>query len=819
MSQDRNAQPASLRQDEAVERRALLDVLAYDVSLDLASDERTFGSVTRIRFTSGRGSTFVDLQPESVRSIHLDGTPVPADLLRAGRLPLELGEGEHELVVDAVMRFRNDGEGLHRSVDPADGRHYVYAMCFLAAAPSVFACFDQPDLKAPYAMHVRAPEDWWVTGNTPATQVEPGVWELERSEPLSTYFVTVVAGPYHVVTDRHDGLDLGISARASMAAALEADAEDILTVTKQSFDELHRLFGVRYPFGRHYHQAFVPEFTAGAMENPGCITLRDHYVATSRMTRSDLVVRAVTIAHEMAHQWFGDLVTPRWWDDLWLNESFAEYMGNRVAADATEYSDAWIFDAYTRRQWGLQSDASPSTHPVAGNGAADALTALQDFDGISYAKGSAVLKQLSARLGDDVFFRGVSDHFARHRYGNATMDDLFAAWEGAGAGDLGGFVQGWLRTAGVDLIELDRPAGVLRRRVPADHPADRVHTFRVATGADGTWQDQTVTVDRDEVPYAVSAGAVLLDPYEDTWAEVQPDAETVRAVVDLLPHTDDDLLRAGVWNNVRTAHRNAAIDSTGVLDVLEAAMASERNELAAEVLPWAARVVAPLARDPRAAMERVHAAARGLLEASEPGSLLQLGAFRGAVVSATDAGVLAAWSAGDGLPEGVTLDVDLRWRVLVRRAALGLVSRDELDAALAAEPTDIAHDQHVRAWASLPDAEAKAWAWARFTGEADASNYELESAGLGMWQPGQEDVTAPYVARYFEELPGTVEVRKGGMLADAGYFYFPTSSVTAETVALAQELVERPGLDASLRRIVVDAADVLRRRLAVKELG
>ncbi len=425
----------TLRHSEARDRFDLLDVESYDVALDLASDEATFRSVTTIRFSSRGGSTFLDLKPVRVNAIRLNGSVLDADLLERGRVPLETAAGTNELVVDAVMRFRNDGEGLHRSVDPADGKHYVYGMSFMDAAPSIFACFDQPDLKAPYTFHVTAPTDWVVVGNAPGAQVEPGTWELEQTQPLSTYFVTLVAGPYHLVRDEHDGIPLGLSARASIAKDLDADADELLTMTKQCFDEFHRLFGIRYPFG-DYHQAFVPEFNAGAMENPGCVTFRDPLVFSSRVTRGVRISRATTVAHEMAHQWFGNIVTPKWWDDLWLNESFAEYMGNRVTADVTEYDDAWTHNAYARRQWGLVADQRPSTHPVAGNGAADATAALQDFDGISYAKGSSILKQLNATLGDEVFFAGAVDHFTKHRFGNATMHDLFASWEQAGAGDL-----------------------------------------------------------------------------------------------------------------------------------------------------------------------------------------------------------------------------------------------------------------------------------------------------------------------------------------------------------------------------------------------
>src|SRR5918994_46869 len=313
-------QPLSLKHTEARERAALLDVTAYDVALDLDRGEETFGSVSTITVRSRGGPTFLEVQPVSLNAVTVNGKAVDVTRLERGRVPIETDPGENVVVVDAVMRYRHDGEGLHRSVDPADGRHYVYAMTFLDAAPSIFGCFDQPDLKAVWNLRVRAPREWVVLGNSPATQVEPGSWVLAQTLPLSTYLVALVAGPYHVVRSEHHGIPLGLSARASIARHLDDDAEEIFTVTAQSFDEFHRLFGVRYPFG-HYHQAFVPEFNAGAMESAGCVTFRDPMIFQSRVLRTQHVVRASTIVHEMAHMWFGDLVTPEWWDDLWLNES------------------------------------------------------------------------------------------------------------------------------------------------------------------------------------------------------------------------------------------------------------------------------------------------------------------------------------------------------------------------------------------------------------------------------------------------------------------------------------------------------------------
>ena len=812
---------ASLQHTEALARRDLLTLTSYDVQLDLARDESTFGSVTTIALESRGGATFLDLKPVAVASIRLDGRPLDVELLDRGRFPLELTEGRHELVVEATMAFRRDGEGLHRSVDPADGRAYVYGMSFMDAAPSVYACFDQPDLKAPYTMHVTAPSDWVVIGNAPAVEpvsVGDGTshWDFAPTPPLSTYFVTVVAGPYHVIRDEHDGIPLGLSARLSLAADLDKDAEEILTVTRQSFDELHRLFGIRYPFG-DYHQAFVPEFNAGAMENPGCVTFRDPLIFSSRVTRAKHILRASTIAHEMAHQWFGDIVTPAWWDDLWLNESFAEYLGNRVAAEATEFSDTSTDMVYARRQWGLVADQGPSTHPVAGNGAVDASAALQDFDGISYAKGSSILKQLNASIGDEVFFAGVVDHLERHRFGNATMLDLFESWERAGAGDLAAFTTSWLRTPGPDAVTLDREAGVVRRTPPDAHPADRPHTIRAAVGADGAWTERTLHLDSPETPFGdlPTGSAVILDAYAESWVASVPDGTTARALVDLLPGLADDLLRAGVWDNLRSGYHHAQLDPSDVLDVAVASLPVEDTEDSERrTMHWLLGSVVPLAGPD--ALARVHAAAVAQVASTQPGSGRQLAAFRTAVGTTTDREALDRWVVGADLPDGVGLDVDLRWRVLVRLATIGAVDLPRLDAELAVDPTADARVSHARARASLPTVEAKAWAWSCFTGETEVANYELTAAGIGMWRGGQESVTEPYVDRYFTDLPGSARVRSGWMLADAAQYYFPRTSLEETTLDRATALVADESMDLSLRRRLADQADDLGRLLAVR---
>jgi aminopeptidase N len=812
-------QPRSLKQTEAVERAALLDVATYDVALDLDRGAETFGSVTTIRLVSRGGPTFLDLQPVSVNRVTVNGRPVDVDQLDHGRLPIHTDPGDNEVVVDAVMRYRHDGEGLHRSVDPADGLHYVYAMTFLDAAPSIFGCFDQPDLKAVWTMRVTTPREWTLAGNTPATEVAPGHWELAPTQLLPTYLIALVAGPYHVLRAEHDGILLGLSARRSIAQYLDADAEELFTVTRQCFDELHRLFGIRYPFG-DYHQAFVPEFNAGAMESAGCVTFRDPLVFQSRALRGHHVQRAVTIAHEMAHMWFGDLVTPVWWDDLWLNESFAEYMGIRLTADVTEFDDAWVVDAFNRRQWGLRADQRPSTHPVAGNGAADAALALQNFDGISYAKGASIIKQLNARLGDEVFFRGVSDHFERHRFGNATMADLIDAWERAGAGDLSGFRDGWLLTAGPDRLALDRAAGVIRRTPLEGHPADREHALAIATsdGSPGAWTTERIVVDGPEVPFAARTGPVVLDPHLDTWALTLLDDETTAALPDLLPTIEDPLLRASAWNSVRNAFRDAHLAPDTALALVQAAIPLEPSDGGvALVTLWARTEVVPVAADPLAAMACMHETAEQRTRTADSGSSLQLAAFQAQVAACSDAARLRDWLAsGPGLADGVVVDLDLRWRILVRLAALGGIDRDELAAALAEQTTAVSQVEYAKALAAIPDAEAKDWAWRHFTGEIDVPNYELEAIGAGLWQLGQDHLTAPYVPRYFEDLPATADVRGTQMMSVAAAMFYPHLAIADDTIALAHALLGRDDLHSALRREVVDETFDLERRLAVR---
>ncbi|MGI8416104.1 MAG: M1 family metallopeptidase, partial [Nakamurella sp.] len=367
-------QPPNLTRDQAKERAAILSVSAYQIELDLTDGaggpgEKTFSTTSTVRFCATAGaSSYVDFVGDGIASATLNGTPLDSSRWTTeGGLTLSGLAADNELVVEAVGLYTNTGEGLHRFIDPVDNEVYLYSQFETADAKRMYACFDQPDLKATFAVTVLAPKHWQVVSNGATdsiTDAESGAAQhvFATTERMSTYVTALVAGPYHVVRQTHDGIDLGLYCRTSIADHLDADR--LFTQTKQGFDFFHSAFGVRYPFGK-YDQLFVPEFNAGAMENAGAVTFREEYVFRSKVTRYMYERRGETILHEMAHMWFGDLVTMRWWDDLWLNESFATWASVVAQNAATEYSSAWTSFANIEKSWAYVQDQLPSTHPIA----------------------------------------------------------------------------------------------------------------------------------------------------------------------------------------------------------------------------------------------------------------------------------------------------------------------------------------------------------------------------------------------------------------------------------------------------------------------
>jgi aminopeptidase N len=840
----------SLTQAEAVERARLLTVHEYAIELDLTGGDTTFRSRSTIRFgaTAPDVTTFVELTG-ALLAATLNGRPLEVATLDGNKLPLAglAGPDEvNELVVEADMTYSNTGEGLHRFVDPTDGAVYLYGASCPDTAQRIFACFDQPDLKAPVVLSVTAPDGWTVLANGAGRRVAPGRWEFDRTERLATYLFTVCAGPWHSIHREHDGLRLGWYCRRSMAGYLDRDADELFTITGQCFDWYHRTFQLRYPFGDKYDQVFVPEFNAGAMENVGCVTFRDEWVYRGAVTDADRELRAMVIAHEMAHMWFGDLVTLRWWNDIWLNESFAEYLGFRVASEATRFTDGWATFAGTRKLRGYMADQAPSTHPVAGE-APTAEHAHILLDAISYPKGASALKQLAAWLGDDVFLAGLRQHFARNAHGNATLADLIAAMSAASGRDLADWTDRWLRTPQVStlrpVVEIGpdgRYASVeVAQTVPAEYPVPRGHRIGIATwtlGPDGLVRDGRVEVDlrhdapggRTPVPALVgrpAADLLLLNDGDLTFANIRFDERSATKLVETLPVLADPLARALVWGAAWDMTRDGELTPERFVELVAAGLPSERQlSLVSWVLRFgrfaATRYLLPARRE--AATALLAATCRRMLADAEPGSGHQLAAATGLAETATEAADLAllrGWLSGVAVPDGLPVDAELRWTVLVRLVATGRAGAAHIDAALAADPTAEGQVYALRCRAALPDAESKRWAWEALTADPARPNRHLEALAIGFWQPGQEEVTAPYVERYFTDVPATAAWRNTEMLALVAVLAYPSYAVAPGTVTLAEKLLTREDLNPVLRRQVLDSTHELRLSLAARAVS
>jgi aminopeptidase N len=852
---------ASLTQDEAATRAALLRVRAYQIDLDLRDAARndTFASTTTVQFTcSAPGQdTFVELKPAQLHEVLLNGAALDPATLVDNRLPLPDLRADNTLVVRATMTYSRTGEGLHKFTDPADGEVYLAAQAGLDEAQRMFACFDQPDLKASLAFTVTAPPSWVVTTNGAGRQLGDGQWEFTPTRPLPTYLACVVAGPYHVRSDKHDGIPLGLYCRRSLAEHLDKDAEELFDITRRCLDRFHELFGIRYPFGK-YDQAFVPEFNWGAMENAGLVTFRDEFVFRAAVTEFERETRAMIIAHEMAHMWFGDLVTMRWWDDLWLNESFAEYLGYRVAAEATPYTNAWTSFALGRKAWGYRADQRPSTHPIAPERVEDVDHALMNFDGISYAKGAAVLRQLVAFLGDEAFFAGLREHFQAHAYGNATLADLLAALSASSGRDLTEWADVWLREPQVNtlrpIVEL-APDGhygrvAVEQTAVAAYPTLRPHRIGVgiyAAAVDGDREDApqphgaVVLRERYEVdlepaaeggrtPVPALTGVapgdlLLLNDGDLTFAKVRFDAAGAEALVQVVPNLVDPLARAVAWGAATDSVRDADLPPGDFIRLAAAGLRAESNvSIFRDLVTFAAGEVACRYLDPAkrpAALAVLAAACRDALEEAPAGSGLQLAAARGYVAAAGpgDVAVLRGWLNGVNVPDDLAVDTELRWLVIEHLAALGEVGPADIDAEYERDTSAQGAEHAAACRAARPDPAAKAAAWEIIVADRELSQRLLLATAAGFWQPGQTDLTAPYVQRFFDEMPDVASWRTSNVIEKLGRLIYPHYAVAEGTLEAARAMLATEGLDPTLRREVIDATDDLARALAARRLS
>ncbi|GEC10322.1 aminopeptidase [Streptomyces spinoverrucosus] len=843
----------NLSRDEARERAALLAVDGYDVFLDVRSavgdgngEPRTFRSVTTIRFRCAEpgAASFADLIAPSVTALSLNGRDLdPSEVFDGSRILLEDLAADNELIVDAQCAYSRTGEGLHRFVDPEDGEVYLYTQYEPADARRVFAGFEQPDLKAPFRFEVRAPEGWTVWSNGVGERTD-GAWRFAETKPISTYITCVVAGPYHYVTDSYtrtfdDGtkLEIPLGAMCRKGLAPYFDADDVFLVTKQGLDFFHDHFDYPYPFGK-YDQAFVPEYNLGAMENPGLVTFKEEFIFRGKVTQASYENRANVVLHEMAHMWFGDLVTMEWWDDLWLKESFADFMGAFSLVGATRFKNGWITFANRRKAWAYRADQLPSTHPVTAD-IRDLQDAKLNFDGITYAKGASVLKQLVAYVGQDAFLEGARRYFKRHAYGNTRLADLLSVLEETSGRDMAAWARSWLQQAGVNSLtpqvlldtqgRIDELAVV--QEAAESHPELRPHRVaiglyrRTDAGALERYARAEVDVHGARTVVAELAGAaapelVLVNDDDLTYCKIRLDETSLDTLRQHLGALTDPLARALCWSALWNMTRDALLPARDFVDLVLRFAGRESEIGVLQMLhAWAESALQHYAApDWRETGGRLLAeGARRELYDAEPGSEHQLAWARFyARVAEDPVGLKLLRDLLDGTAAIAGLDVDqeLRWAFLEPLAAHGGADEKVLAAELARDDTASGKRHQVRCLAARPSQAVKAQAWAQVV-ESDAlSNALVEATIAGFEQASQRELLAPYAEKYFAAIERVWTERSIQIGMDVVRGLFPALQDSPETLAATDAwLAAHEGAAPALRRLVLEARDDLARAL------
>lgn len=863
----------NLRRDEAAARSALISVDAYDVDLDLSSAEdpesagfRSRSTIT-FRCTEPGASTFLDFIHGGVRSVVLNGRELPLDTAVEGsRVHLPGLESENTVTVEGTALYSRSGEGMHRFTDPADGRTYLYTQYEPADARRVFANFEQPDLKAGFTFHVTAPLAWEVASNgveTRRTELDGGLgrWDFAPTQRISTYITTVLAGPYFKAEDAWsatlpDGsvLDIPLGAYCRSSLAEHFDPQNIFEITKQGLAYFHELFDYPYPFGK-YDQAFVPEYNLGAMENPGLVTFTESYVFRSKATEAQYEARANTILHEMAHMWFGDLVTMKWWDDLWLKESFADYMGALAVDRATGFTNSWVSFANRRKAWAYTQDQLPTTHPIVAD-ITDLEAAKQNFDGITYAKGASVLKQLVAYVGFDAFIEAARGYFRNHAYGNTTLSDLLTALSEASGRDMGVWSRLWLQTAGVPLLtpelETDDDGVITSLTIVQNAPdpvsgeqVPRPHRLRIGLynpdAAGALVRTGSVEIDVDgprtavpELEGKARPALLLLNDDDLTYAKVRFDSDSLHVLMQDLGRIPDPLARAvcfsALWNGVR----DGIISARDYLRLIVHAAPAETGSGVLQVLldnsRFAVERYAP-AEDRSDLREILYSLVVDQLHQAEPGSDRQLVWARSAAMlgrhSTSRTELLRGLLQGTVTVPGLTVDSDLRWLLWQALAAGGNAARAELEAELERDTTASGRVGYTTAAAAFPEPAVKAAAWQDAVHSDDLSN-QLLSATIEGFTIGSIDMLSAFSADYFASLTLVWSSRSIGQASRVVTGLFPGAQDLPEhmvpadhpvLVASMDWLEANPQAPAALRRIIIEQQDQLLRALRAQAAG
>ncbi|KQM24143.1 aminopeptidase N [Frigoribacterium sp. Leaf8] len=837
----------NLTRVEAQERKNVVDVQSYEIALDLTRGDEVFGSSTTVRFTATPGaSTFIDALTSTVHSVTLNGTALDVDAVSDGvRIQLAELAAENVLEVVADAEYTNTGEGLHRFVDPVDGEVYLYSQFEVPDSRRVFAVFEQPDLKATFQFTVTAPTRWQVVSNQPTPEPvvdgETGTWTFSPTPVLSSYVTAIIAGPYDVVRSdltSSDGrtIPLGIFTRRSLTEYLDADY--IFEKTRQGFAYYEEKFDYAYPFDK-YDQLFVPEFNAGAMENAGAVTFVETYVFRSKVTDAIKERRVVTILHELAHMWFGDLVTMKWWNDLWLNESFAEWASTISTAEATEWTEAWTTFQAMEKSWAYRQDQLPSTHPVVAT-----INDLEDvqvnFDGITYAKGGSVLKQLVAWVGIDAFYAGVAAYFKKHHHSNTELSDLLVELEATSGRELTSWSKLWLETAGVNTLrpelEVDENGVItsfaVLQEAAADHPTIRPHRLAIglyALQGDALVRTDRVEIDvdgtRTEVPELVGLNRgdlVLINDDDLAYAKIRLDEVSLATAIAHLSKISNPLARALVWGSVWDATRDAETSASDYVRLVLDNIATETESTTirttlSQLLQTARSYVAPARRT--STITEVGDGLWALAQGAEAGSdaQFQFVTFFAAIASTeTHREALAGLLDGSLALEGLTVDTDLRWQLLEGLVLVGGAGEAEIDAALAEDNTANGAQAAARARATIATTEGKLTAFASVVDSAEQPNAIVRATTLGFQHTNDPAILQPLVERYFSSLTGIWESRSYHIADTLVSGLYPAGLADQALVDASYAWLEANPETPALRRIVSESVAGVERALRVQ---
>lgn len=860
---------SNLTRIEAEERKTIVEApIHYHVDLDLTVGAKTFGSHTLICFNAKPGSsTFLDLIADEVGAVTLNGRELdPAEVFADDRIELKDLQEKNEVVVDAKCRYSNTGEGLHRSVDPSDGNVYLYSQFEVPDARRVYAVFDQPDLKATFDFKVLAPKSWIVTSNMPVASVEDfaretadgtleakpnemtKLWSFEPTPVMSSYLTAICAGPYaewHTEYANEDGriVPMAQYCRQSLAEAFAKDVDYLFDITKKGFAFYAKTWGVPYPYAK-YDQIYVPEYNAGAMENIGMVTIRDSYVFESKVTDALAERRVVTVLHELAHMWFGDYVTMKWWNDLWLNESFAEFTSTLATAEATEWHDAWATFCSGEKSWALRQDQLPTTHPIVAP-INDLNDTYVNFDGITYAKGASVLKQLVFYVGRTKFFQGIHNYLDKHAYANATLADLLGELEKTSGRDLKAWSAKWLEESGINTILPAVEEGkdgtiaalTLTQTAPAEHPVLRPHRLVVgfydldkASGKVVRTDRVELDVDGETTLVEAAAGkrrpALLLVNDEDlTYTKIRFDAASLAFAEEHLQDVDDALARAVIWLAFWDMTRDGEFPAERFVDMTLRLLAHETESTTfryalACMSTTAHHYVAASRRDE--ALKHVAAELFELVRAAEPGSDAQFqlataylgyGEEGGGAFAANARGLLS----GDVVFDGLEIDNNFTWTIVNALASVNEYSDDDIDAQLKRKETTENREFAYGAHAVKGTAEAKAWAWDQALHNAELTNSQLEAVARGFAATPRPDLAEPYAAKYFETIDW-IWANKSYHMAEALLNgLYPGYADPATLVSLGDAwLAEHADAADALKRLVVENVASSHRTLAVR---